>query len=348
MGAFILKRLWVMILTALCLTFVVFFLANLYPNLEKLAKTQGNMRMSDEQVASWLDRKGYSSNLVIRYGEWLGLVPGWKHTDGEGNITGRCILPGMEPEDAPDYCGVVQWKFGFSTVFRTEVGDVVGKRVLLTGKLMFWAFALMVPMALVVGVLAGMREGSKTDRTLSTFSIATTATPEYVSGVIFIAVFASSAVGLKWFKGSANSAMDDITFANFTLPVMTIALYGMGYIARMTRASMAEVMTAQYIRTARLKGLSFRSVVLKHALRNALIAPFTVIMLQFPFLLTGVVITETLFNYKGFGWTLVQAASNNDIELLLSCSIVAVIVVLVTQLLSDIGYAFLNPRIRVG
>src|SRR5690606_26378945 len=139
-----------------------------------------------------------------------------------------------------------------------------------------------------------------------------------------------------------------ITFENFTLPVATIALYGMGYIARMTRASMAEVMTAQYIRTARLKGLGFPAIVLRHALRNALIAPFTVIMLQFPFLLTGVVIVETLFNYKGFGWALVQAAGNNDIELLLACSMVAVVVVLLTQLISDIGYVYLNPRIRVS
>ena len=128
---------------------------------------------------------------------------------------------------------------------------------------------------------------------------------------------------------------------------MTMAIYGMGYIARMTRASMAEVMTSQYIRTARLKGLSFKTVVLKHALRNALIAPFTVIMLQFPWLLTGVVIVETMFNYKGFGWSLVQAAGNNDIDLLLAISWIAVIVVLLTQLISDIGYAYLNPRIRV-
>jgi peptide/nickel transport system permease protein len=219
----------------------------------------------------------------------------------------------------------------------------------------------MVPSALVIGVLAGMREGSRLDRSLSTLSIASTATPEYVSGVILIVLLASSQIGLspllvEWgwldggtlFLGSARSAMDDVTFWNFTLPVMTIALYGMGYIARMTRASMAEVMTAQYIRTARLKGVSFRNIVLKHALRNALIAPFTVIMLQFPWLLTGVVIVETLFNYNGFGWTLVQAASNNDIELLLACSIVAVFVVLVTQLISDIGYVFLNPRIRIA
>jgi peptide/nickel transport system permease protein len=199
----------------------------------------------------------------------------------------------------------------------------------------------------VIGVLAGMREGSRLDRTLSTASIATTATPEYVSGVIFI-VFLASPMGLNIFKGTATSAMDDITFENFFLPVLTISLYGIGYIARMTRASMTEVMTAQYIRTARLKGVKFRDVVLKHALRNALIAPFTVIMLQFPWLLNGVVIVETLFNYKGFGWTLVQAAGNNDIELLLACSVVAVFVVLVTQLISDIGYVFLNPRIRVA
>jgi len=107
-------------------------------------------------------------------------------------------------------------------------------------------------------------------------------------------------------------------------------------------------MTAQYIRTARLKGVRFRDVVLRHALRNALIAPFTVIMLQFPWLLNGVVITETLFNYKGFGWTLVQAAGNNDIELLLGCAVVAVVVVLISQLISDVGYAFLNPRIRIS
>jgi peptide/nickel transport system permease protein len=155
--------------------------------------------------------------------------------------------------------------------------------------------------------------------------------------------------GLQWFSGSATTAADDgPTFYNFTLPVLTIAIYGMGYIARMTRASMADVMTQQYIRTARLKGVSFYGTVVKHALRNALIAPFTVIMLQFPWLLTGVVIVETLFNYRGFGWLLIEAAGNNDIDLLLACSIVAVVIVLTTQLISDIGYVYLNPRIRVS
>ena len=347
MGIFIIKRLGVMTLTALCLTFVVFFMTNLFPNLEKLAKNQANNRMTDTQVISWLTDRGYMQPVLVRYGEWLGVMPGFV-SEKKGVKMGRCIDPKAPDAEAPRFCGVLQGDLGQSTVFKENVSSIVAKRLGLTGKLMFWVMIVMVPMALVIGVLAGMREGSRTDRSLSTFSIVTTATPEYVSGVIFITVFASSAVGLKWFKGTATSAMEDANFVNFGLPVMTMALYGMGYIARMTRASMAEVMTAQYIRTARLKGVAFPTIVMRHALRNALIAPFTVIMLQFPWLLTGVVIVETLFNYKGFGWTLVQAAGNNDIELLLSCSVVAVLVVLITQLISDIGYVFLNPRIRIS
>jgi peptide/nickel transport system permease protein len=345
---FILRRVGVMALTALCLTFIVFALTNLSPNLEKLAKSEGNARMTDAQVVSWLEKNGYAQPTLVRYGEWLGIVPGWTRIDEEGILRGRCVGLAEDKTNPPTYCGILQGEFGFSTVFKDPVSKIISTRLALTGVLMFWVMVVMVPMALIIGVLAGMREGSRLDRSLSTFSIASTATPEYVSGVLLITVFASSVVGLKWFKGTATSAMDGVTFENFTLPVLTMALYGMGYIARMTRASMAEVMTAQYIRTARLKGVSFRNIVMKHALRNALIAPFTVIMLQFPWLLTGVVIVETLFNYKGFGWTLVEAAGNNDIELLLACSIVAVLVVLVTQLISDIGYVYLNPRIRIS
>lgn len=348
MGLFILRRLGVMLVTALCLTFIVFTLTNLSPNLEKLAKTQGNARMSDDAVVSWLGNRGYLDPMPVKFGRWLGVAPGWTHTSDEGVETGRCFSRDTPVDARSTFCGVLQGNWGKSTVFKENVSDIVSVRLKLTGKLMFWVMVLMIPSALLLGVLAGMKEGSKTDRTLSTFAITTTATPEYVSGVIFIAVFASSAVGLKWFKGTATSAMESANFENFFLPVLTISLYGMGYIARMTRASMTEVMTAQYIRTARLKGVSFPNIVMKHALRNALIAPFTVIMLQFPWLLNGVVIVETLFNYKGFGWVLVQAAGNNDIELLLAVSVVSVVVVLVTQLISDIGYVYLNPRIRIS
>ncbi|MGR3501298.1 ABC transporter permease [Pseudaestuariivita sp.] len=348
MGMFILRRAGVMLLTALCLTFIVFFMTNLYPNLEKLAKTQGNFRMTEEEVISYLEPRGYTQPVLIKYAEWLGVKPAFQGEAADGRPLGRCVRPGMEPEDIPSFCGVLQGDWGYSTQFKEPVTDIVWKRLGLTGYLMLWVMLIMVPGALIIGVLAGMREGSVTDRTLSSGAIVTTATPEYVSGVIFIALFASSAGFGRIFKGSATSAMENPNFENFFLPVITIALYGLGYIARMTRASMAEVMTAQYIRTARLKGVAFKNIVMKHALRNALIAPFTVIMLQFPWLLNGVVIVETLFNYKGFGWLLVQAAGNNDIDMLLACSVVAVFVVLITQLISDIGYVFLNPRIRVS
>jgi peptide/nickel transport system permease protein len=358
---FILRRIGVMILTALALTFVVFYLTNLPPNLEKLAKSEGSVRMADESVAAWLVENGHGGSVFLRYGQWLGVTPGWTFTDEKGVTRGRCIAEGQPADEAPGFCGVLQGNWGISTVFKQPVSQVLGKSLGATGWLMLCVMLVMVPTSLILGILAGMREGSRTDRVLSTFAIASTATPEYVSGVILVALFASATAGIspllvEWgwidrktlFLGTATSAMDKITFWNFFLPVMTIALYGIGYIARMTRASMTEVMTQQYIRTARLKGVSFNQVVIRHALRNALIAPFTVIMLQFPWLLNGVVIVETLFNYKGFGWTLVQAAGNNDIQLLLGCSVVAVIVVLVTQLFSDIGYVFLNPRIRLA
>jgi len=307
---FIFRRLGTMVLTIVVLTLIVFYMVNLPGNLEKVAKTEGNMRMTDEQVAAWLDKEGFNRPFLTRYTEWI--------------------------------VGSVQGDMGWSRTARKPVSEVVSERLGYTGILMFWVMITMVPMALIIGVLAGMKEGSPLDRGLSVASITSTSAPEYVTGIIFTVIFAS---GLGLLKGVSKAG--GVTFENFALPVMTMAIYGVGYIARMTRASMAEVMTSQYIRTARLKGLNFRTVVMKHALRNALIAPFTVIMLQFPWLLTGVVIVESMFNYKGFGWTLVNAAGNNDIDLLLAISWVAVIVVLLTQLISDVGYAYLNPRIRV-
>jgi peptide/nickel transport system permease protein len=345
MLTFILRRLGVMVLTMLCLTFVVFYLVNLEPNLRRLAISQLDMRASSQDLESWLDRNGYREPLVVRYGQWLGVVQKQPVIDPSTGEAVQRYNFCAEPSE-PAYSGVIQGDFGCSTKFRVPVAERLGPAIAATGTLMFWVMVVMVPVALLIGILAGMREGTRTDRTLSVAAITTTATPEYISGVIFSVVFAS---WLGWLNGSAATATSQgISFDNFTLPVMTMAIYGIGYIARMTRASMVEVMTQQYIRTARLKGLSFSGVVIKHALRNALIAPFTVIMLQFPWLLTGVVIVEVMFRYQGFGFVLVEAAGNNDIDLLLACSLVSVFVVLFTQLISDIGYAYLNPRIRVS
>lgn len=342
---FFIRRFAVMGLTMLCLTFVVFFFVNLEPNLRKLSISQTNMRATDEMVEGWLQRNGYRDNFFIQYGRWIGVVQKQPNINPEtGEAESRFAY--CDDPAVAQYSGVLQGDLGCSTSFKKSVNSRLWDGLKATGILMFWVMATMVPVALIVGVLAGMREGSKLDRTLSVSSIASTATPEYVSGIIFSVIFAS---WLGWLNASAATATSQgITFSNFALPVMTMAIYGVGYIARMTRASMVEVMSSQYIRTALLKGVSFRKTVMSHALRNALIAPFTVIMLQFPWLLTGVVIVENMFRYQGFGYMLVQSASTNDIDLLLACGLVSVVVVLLTQLISDIGYAFLNPRIRVS
>jgi peptide/nickel transport system permease protein len=341
---FLARRLGVMLLTMVCLTLLVFYLVNLEPNLKKLAISQTEMHASSEELESWLAKNGYRRPFLERYAAWLGV---WPKAPAVDPATGAPLsrFSWCEEPKTWAFSGVIEGDFGCSTKFKTKVLDKLLPALRATGILMFWVMTVMIPVALVIGVVSGMREGSRADRSLSILSIATTSTPEYVSGVVLSIIFAT---WLGWLNGSAAAATEGrMSFYNFALPVATVAIYGMGYVARMTRASMIEVMNAQYIRTARLKGLSFGAVVMKHALRNALIAPFTVIMLLFPWLLTGVVIVEVMFRYQGFGQALVDAAGNNDIDLLLACSIVSVALVLITQLISDVGYAWLNPRIRV-
>lgn len=187
-----------------------------------------------------------------------------------------------------------------------------------------------------------MREGSRLDRSISMASILTTSVPEFASAVFLTAVFVFT---LGWLPGTSTMS-NGFSFAEMVLPVTALVIYDFGYVSRMTRASMVEVMTRQYIRTAVLKGLPYRRVILRHAMRNALITPFTVIMLQFNWLLSGVVVVEFFFAYKGFGGLLLEAALNKDWFLILACTMVSVLVVVGAQTVQDIGYAFLNPRIR--
>jgi peptide/nickel transport system permease protein len=211
-----------------------------------------------------------------------------------------------------------------------------------TGILALATFAVVIPLSLILGVLAGMREGSKTDRFISVTSIVTTSIPEFASAPLLSAVF----VFYLGILPGTSSMTEGFDIVQLILPVMVLVLYDFGYVTRMTRASMAEVMTTHYIRTAILKGLPYKVVIMRHALRNALIAPFTVIMLQINWLLSGVIVVEFFFAYKGFGALLLEAALNQDIFLIEACAMVAVFVAVGTQALADIGYTYLNPRIR--
>ena len=266
--------------------------------------------LSEESYQNWLAEKGLDAPFYERYVTWIGDVFG-----GD---------------------------FGHSFEKNTAIGPLLADRLINTGILAFWVFALMIPLSLVLGVLAGMKEGSAQDRTISFLSVFTTSIPEIATAIILTVVLA---LGLGWLP--AKSAMTQgWDWTQLVLPVLTLVIYDFGYVARMTRASMAEVMTSQYIRTAVLKGIPYQRVIMKHALRNALIAPFTVIVLQMNWLLSGVVVVEVFFEYDGFGKLLLEAALFGDVYVVQACTLVAVIVAVVSQIISDVGYMFLNPRIR--
>ncbi len=308
MASLIGRRIVAMLLTMVAVSLVLFVLLEF--NIEDVAiKVLGPYSL-EESRQIWLEENGYLDPFYERYLRWL-----WS---------------------------AITLDFGDSTRFKVPVIDVLGPRLAQTGILALSTFAVMVPLALVLGVLAGMKEGSWLDRTISVVCTVTTSVPEFASAVIFSAVFV---FWLKWLPGTSTMSAG-FSFVELILPTMVLVGYGFGYIARMTRASMAEVMMTHYIRTAVLKGLPYRRVILKHALRNALIAPFTVIMLQINWLLSGVIVVEAFFSYKGFGQLLLEASLNQDIYLIEACAMVAVFVAVMTQLIADIGYTYLNPRIR--
>jgi peptide/nickel transport system permease protein len=209
------------------------------------------------------------------------------------------------------------------------------------------AFAIVMPLALVLGLIAGLNEGKLLDRVLSIGGMMFSVTPEFATGIFLILIFA---FWLEWVPG-ATVFGEDAPWTRpdmLILPVMTLTLIELGYVLRVTRASMVEVMKAPYIRTAFLKGLPYRRVIFKHAVRNALMAPITVIMLHVNWLLGGIVIVEVIFGYPGLGSYLLESALFKDFNAIEGGAMILVAVAVGTQLLADVIYTFLNPRIRYG
>ena len=236
---FILKRIGQMLLIMVVISIMLFLLLEI--NIESVAVKVLGQYSTEEQREIWLQNNGYYDPLYQRYSRWLG-----------GFVTGD---------------------LGESVRFKQPINDFMWERLWKTTILGFWTMVVLIPLSLTLGILAGMNEGSKLDRTISVTSIATTSVPEFASAPLLAAIFV---FWLGWLPGT-SSMISGWDWAQLILPIMVLVIYDFGYVARMTRASMAEVMTTHYIRTAVLKGLPYRQVVLKHALRNALIAPFTVI-----------------------------------------------------------------------
>ena len=297
-----------MILIMLTVALLLFLMNEGDPRL--IARSVLGPYAQDQQLDAWITQNGYDRPLMVRYVEWIGRV--------------------------------LSGDLGDSIIYKRPVNEIFWDRLGNTGILAGVTFVVMVVIALTLGVLAGMKEGSTQDRVISVFSITTTSIPEYASAVLLSWIFVFQ---LGWLPGT-SSMTSGFNVVELILPVTVLTLYGFGYVARMTRASMAEVMTNQYIRTAMLKGLPYRHIIMRHALRNALIAPFTVIMLQINWLLSGVVVTEFAFGYKGFGALLLEAALRRDIFVIEACGTAAVFVAVFTQTIGDLGYTYLNPRIR--
>ncbi|MCB1490562.1 MAG: ABC transporter permease [Rhodobiaceae bacterium] len=308
------RRLLQMILIMLVASFILFVIFDTPQFKKRLAVQElGGFAVSaltEESYNQWLANHGLDVPFYQRYINWIGKI-------FKGDL-------------------------GFSYEKNRDVGPLLWDKLKNTAILAFWVFALMIPISLILGVLSGMKEGSAQDRIVSFVSVFFTSIPE-VATAILLTVFLALGLGLVPAKSAMISGFD---WKQLVLPVLTLVVYDFGYVARMTRASMAEVMTSQYIRTAILKGIPYKRVIMKHALRNALIAPFTIIVLQLNWLLSGVVVVEVFFEYDGFGKLLLEAALFPDVEVVQACTLVAVAVAVVSQIISDVGYTFLNPRIR--
>lgn len=207
------------------------------------------------------------------------------------------------------------------------------------------AFVVVMPLALFLGMIAGLQEGSWTDRILSVGGMIFAVIPEFATA-IFLIVIMSMWLGLVPGATVIGDKAPWLRPDMLVLPVLTLGLVELGYVLRITRASMVEAMNSPYIRTAFLKGLPYWRVVLKHAVRNALLAPITVIMLHVNWLMGGIVIVETVFGYPGLGHYLLESALYKDVNALEAGTMILVVVAVGTQLVADIIYTFLNPRIR--
>jgi peptide/nickel transport system permease protein len=208
------------------------------------------------------------------------------------------------------------------------------------------AFIIVMPLALLLGIIAGINQGKFLDRMISVTSLGATATPEFVIGILLILILG---IWLEIFPAVAIFTSPDAIFENpamLVLPVLTLTLIELGYVARITRASMVEVMDSAYIRTAIIKGMPYRRVVVRHAVRNALLAPITVIMLHVNWLIGGIVVVEVIFGYPGLGNYIFKAAIFGDYNAVMAAAMVTVLIAVFTRLIGDFLYTLLNPRIR--
>ena len=312
MFRFMVNRLGSMAMTMLVISMLVFFIAEVVP-VDPARNALGRWA-TEEAVQDLRDRMGLDRPAVVRYADWI--------------------------------TGIFGGDFGMSIHYQRPVGQLIAVRLMRSLALAALGFAFMIPTGLFLGSIAGISEGKPIDRILSVMSGIFVSIPTFASGIFMIVIFA---LWLGWFPGASIPDPEDTVgefLTKLALPILALALDEIGYLTRLMRVSTAEVMDSDYVRTAVLKGVPKTKVIRRHALRNAMIAPFTAIMLHVNWLIGGVVVVEVLFNYPGLGSLLLDAAMRNDILLLMGGTLVLTFVAVATQAVADIGVYYLNPRLR--
>jgi peptide/nickel transport system permease protein len=319
MGRYILRRLGFLLLTVLVTSLIIFSVTQWLPGdvcRIILGREAGGAALEECRINLGLDKP-----LPVQYVNWL-----------VGFLTG-------------------DWGDSFST--RSPIFPVVMQRVRNSLMLAGVTLVIAVPLAIVLGVLAGLNENKWVDNLISIFSLSVVGLPEFVTGLILIQIFSFEFRRRGWPSLPATSSINpDASFVEalpmLILPAITATLVLLAYIARLTRAGVIEELKKPFVRTADLKGMPYRTVVVKHVLRNALMPTITVIAISFGWLISGLVVIENVFNYPGLGRLLVFAIDRRDLPLLQAVTMVTVFGFALANLIADLLYAALNPQIRLS
>jgi peptide/nickel transport system permease protein len=323
-----------------------------------------NPRMTNEQRLKFVKAWGLDQPIPIQYGRWIGLLN--PDADGLAALLGPTGWPNILPTaiSGADN-GVLHGDLGFSIDSGSPVGQRIAQAALPTMILAGFALIIWVGLAVLLGVLSAVRRYSFFDQAATVFAYVGFAMPTFWLGLMLIFLFGGQ---LHWFPVSGmidarNSppfgsdkywvyfgadplkAIGDIAW-HLVLPLVTLVTVSIAGDSRFVRASMLEALSQDYVRTAKAKGLSSRSVTFKHALRNALLPVVTNIGLEIPFLFTGAIVTETIFSWPGIGKLTIDSIRNFDYTILMGVLMIAAVLVVLANLLADILYALVDPRIK--
>jgi peptide/nickel transport system permease protein len=246
------------------------------------------------------------------------------------------------------FSGILRGDLGESMVKRKPVAELIGNRFRNTVVLAVAAALVGIPLAIVLGVIAGLMRDKWPDVIVSTTSIVGMTLPGFVTATILIYIFA---IRLEWFPAITLVPTDVPVvelLPNIVLPIITLTLIMVAHILRLVRTNMIDVMVSDYIQMARLKGVPARQIVFKHALPNAMLPTINIVALTLAWLLGGVAIIETVFNYPGIGKLMIGAITDRDFALVQGIAIILAAVYISLNLIADLLSLVLNPKLRTA